>query len=51
LKKTKTSPKHESVADEVLQRVAKMRVMQLTTSSRIEKNCVALISPSNNLSM
>jgi CheB methylesterase/DDE domain len=45
------SPKHESVADEVLQRVTKIRVIQVTTSTRIEKNCVYLISPSNNLSM
>ncbi|SOE91942.1 two-component system, chemotaxis family, CheB/CheR fusion protein [Burkholderia sp. D7] len=45
------SPKHESVADEVLQRVTKMRVTQVTTSTRIEKNWVYLISPSNHLSM
>src|ERR1700692_768200 len=45
------SPKHESVADQVLQRATKMRVIQVTTPTRIEKNCVYLISPSNNLSM
>jgi hypothetical protein len=45
------SPKHDSVADQVLQRATKMRVIQVTTPRRIEKNCVYLISPSNNLSM
>ncbi|WP_436208605.1 CheR family methyltransferase [Caballeronia sp. LjRoot31] len=45
------SSKHESVADQVLQRATKMRVIQVTTPTRIEKNCVYLISPSNNLSM
>ena len=45
------SPKHESVADQVLQRATKMRVVQVTATTRIEKNSVYLISPSNNLSM
>jgi two-component system CheB/CheR fusion protein len=45
------SPKHESIADQVLQRATRMRVIQVTTPTRIEKNCVYLISPSNNLSM
>ena len=45
------SPKHESVADQVLQRATKMRVVQVTTPTRIEKNSIYLISPSNNLSM
>jgi two-component system CheB/CheR fusion protein len=45
------SPNHESVADQVLQRATKMRVVQVTTTTRIEKNSVYLISPSNNLSM
>jgi two-component system CheB/CheR fusion protein len=45
------SPKHESVADQVLQGVTKMRVVQVRTATQIEKNCVYLISPSNDLSM
>jgi two-component system, chemotaxis family, CheB/CheR fusion protein len=45
------SPKHESVADKVLQRATKMRVVQVTSPAQIEKNCVYLISPSNDLSM
>jgi hypothetical protein len=45
------SPKHESVAEQVLQRATKMPVIQVTTPTRIEKNRVYLISPSNNLSM
>jgi len=45
------SPKHESVADQVLQRATKMRVIQVMTPTQIEKNCVYFISPSNNLSM
>ncbi len=45
------SPKFESRADEILQRVTKMRVMQVTAPTAIEKNCVYLISPVSNLSM
>ncbi|HEY3597302.1 MAG TPA: CheR family methyltransferase [Paraburkholderia sp.] len=45
------SPKHESRADDVLQRVTAMPVIQVRESTRIEKNCVYLISPSNDLSM
>ncbi|WP_254073869.1 chemotaxis protein CheB [Burkholderia sp. S171] len=45
------SPKHESVADQVLQRATKMPVIQVTTPTQIEKNRVYLISPSNTLSM
>ncbi|AME28201.1 CheR family methyltransferase [Burkholderia sp. PAMC 26561] len=45
------SPTHESVADQVLQRSTKMRVVQVNAETRIEKNCIYLISPSNNLSM
>jgi CheB methylesterase len=45
------SPKHESVAEQVLQRATKMPVIQVTTPTRIEKNRVYLISPSHNLSM
>ena len=45
------SPKHESVADQVLQGVTKMRVVQVTTATQIEVNCVYLISPANDLSM
>ena len=45
------SPKHESVADQVLQGVTTMPVLQVTAPTRIQKDCVYLISPSNNLSM
>jgi two-component system, chemotaxis family, CheB/CheR fusion protein len=45
------SPEHESVVDQVLQRATKMRVTQVTMPIRIERNCIYLISPSNNLSM
>ncbi len=45
------SPKHESRVDEVLQRVASMPVTQVLKPTRIEKNHVYLISPSNDLSM
>ena len=45
------SPKYESRADEIIQRVTKMRVMQVTAPTAIEKNCVYLISPASNLSM
>lgn len=45
------SPKHESRVDEIIQRTTKMRVMQVTARTVIEKNCVYLIPPANNLSM
>jgi two-component system CheB/CheR fusion protein len=45
------SPKYESRADEVLQRVTSMPVMQVREPTHIEKNSVYLISPSNDLSM
>jgi two-component system CheB/CheR fusion protein len=45
------SPKYESRADEVLQRVTSMPVMQVREPIHIEKNSVYLISPSNDLSM
>jgi two-component system CheB/CheR fusion protein len=45
------SPKYESHADEIIQRATKMRVMQVTVPTVIEKNCVYLISPASNLSM
>jgi two-component system CheB/CheR fusion protein len=45
------SPKYESRADEVLQRVTSMPVMQVHEPTHIEKNSVYLISPSNDLSM
>ena len=45
------SPKHESRADHVLQRVTRMRVVQVTESVKIEPNCVYVIAPSKQLSM
>jgi two-component system, chemotaxis family, CheB/CheR fusion protein len=45
------SPTHESRADEVLQRVTKMPVVQVVEPTRIEKNCVYLISPANDLTI
>src|SRR4051794_36316520 len=45
------SPKYESRADDVLQRVTSMPVRQVREPTRIEKNSVYLISPSNDLSM
>ncbi|TDY23128.1 two-component system CheB/CheR fusion protein [Paraburkholderia sp. BL6665CI2N2] len=45
------SPKYESRADQVLQRVTSMPVMQVREPTHIEKNSVYLISPSNDLSM
>ncbi|MGT2477285.1 CheR family methyltransferase [Paraburkholderia terrae] len=45
------SPKHESRLDEVIQRVTAMPVSQVLEQTRIEKNHVYLISPSNELSM
>jgi two-component system CheB/CheR fusion protein len=45
------SPTYESHADEIIQRTTKMRVMQVTAPTVIEKNCVYLISPASNLLM
>jgi two-component system, chemotaxis family, CheB/CheR fusion protein len=45
------SPRHESRADDVIQRVTAMPVAQVHEPTRIEKNHVYLISPSNDLSM
>lgn len=45
------SPKYESRADQVLQRVTSMPVMQVREPTQIEKNSLYLISPSNDLSM
>ncbi|WP_269502947.1 chemotaxis protein CheB [Burkholderia sp. IMCC1007] len=45
------SPKHESNADQVLQRATKMPVVQVTESTRIEPDHVYIISPSNELSI
>jgi two-component system, chemotaxis family, CheB/CheR fusion protein len=45
------SPQYESRADEILQRVTKMPVSQVTETTRIEQNRVYLISPSSNLAM
>jgi two-component system CheB/CheR fusion protein len=45
------SPTHESRADEVVQRVTKMPVVQVVEPTRIEKNCVYLISPANDLTI
>jgi two-component system, chemotaxis family, CheB/CheR fusion protein len=38
-------------ADEILRRVTKMRVEQVIAPTHIEKNCVYIISPANDLSM
>src|SRR5258707_15642579 len=45
------SPKSESRADQVLQRVTSMPVAQVREPTHIEKNPVYLISPSNDFSM
>ena len=45
------SPKHESRADQILQRVTSMPVLQVLEPTPIEANTVYLISPSNELSM
>ncbi|GJH21827.1 PAS domain S-box protein [Caballeronia novacaledonica] len=45
------SPKHESRVDQVIQRVTTMPVTQVLEQTKIEKNHVYLISPSNDLSM
>ncbi len=45
------SPEHESRADEVLQRVTAMPVVQVHEPTRIEPNSIYLISPANDLSV
>jgi two-component system CheB/CheR fusion protein len=45
------SPSHESQADNVLRRVTRMPVSQVTGATPIEKNHVYLISPATALSM
>jgi two-component system, chemotaxis family, CheB/CheR fusion protein len=45
------SPKHDSTADQVLQRVTRMPVIQVNESVRIEPNHVYVIAPSKQLSM
>lgn len=45
------SPTHESQADDILQRVTKMPVVQVVEATRIEKNHIYLISPATALSM
>ncbi|WP_061121694.1 CheR family methyltransferase [Caballeronia sp. INML2] len=45
------SPRHESQADAVLQRLTRMPVVQVLNATQIEKNHVYLISPANDLSM
>ena len=45
------SPKHESRADQILQRVTNMPVLQVLEPTPIEANTVYVISPSNELSM
>ncbi|MDN7419931.1 chemotaxis protein CheB [Burkholderia dolosa] len=45
------SPKHESSADQVLQRATKMPVLQVTESTRIEPDHVYIISPSSELTI
>lgn len=45
------SPKHESTADRILQKVTKMKVSQVTQPVPIEQNCVYLISPAQQLTM
>ncbi|MFP3566526.1 CheR family methyltransferase [Paraburkholderia sp. SIMBA_030] len=45
------SPRHESRADDVIQRVTAMPVSEVREPTRIEKNHIYLISPSNDLSM
>ncbi|MET1080848.1 MAG: CheR family methyltransferase [Pseudomonas sp.] len=45
------SPRHESNADKILQRVTRMPVVQVTEQLPIEKNHVYIISPALNLVM
>jgi two-component system CheB/CheR fusion protein len=45
------SPKHESTADQVLQRATRMPVIQVNEEVAIERNHVYVIAPSKQLSM
>ncbi|WP_259754906.1 CheR family methyltransferase [Pseudomonas sp. GCEP-101] len=45
------SPHHESSAHEILQKVTKMKVRQISEPTPIERNCVYLISPAMQLTM
>ncbi|MDE1182268.1 CheR family methyltransferase [Paraburkholderia sp.] len=45
------SPKHESLADQVLQRVTQMPVIQVTSETHIRKNHIYVISPAKDLAM
>ena len=43
------SPTHESNASGILQRSTAMKVMEVTTSTLVEKNCVYVIAPNKQL--
>ncbi|MDB5801067.1 MAG: cheBR [Rhodocyclales bacterium] len=45
------SPKHDSKSDEILQRVTRMPVLQVTEPVKIEANRVYVIAPNKHLSM
>ncbi len=45
------SPKHQSTAPEILQRVTRMPVMQVTEATRIERDRVYVIPPTHALTM
>lgn len=45
------SPQHQSTADQVLQRVTRMPVVQVADTVRIEPNHVYVIAPNKQLSM
>ncbi len=45
------SPVHESHADEILQRVTRLRVRQVTEPMAIEADCVYVIPPNKSLAM
>src|SRR5471030_2533234 len=45
------SPDHSSHVDQVLQRVARLPVTQVFSSTQIKKNNVYLISPANDLTI
>jgi two-component system CheB/CheR fusion protein len=45
------SPTHDSRADEVLQRVTKMPIMQVVAPTQIERNHIYLISPANDITI
>jgi two-component system CheB/CheR fusion protein len=45
------SPKHDSIADKILQKSTPMRVTQVTEPTRLRKNEVFIISPRSGLSM